>query len=671
MSVSNDIEEVSIIKEEGNIQTIFTQKSFFIPVYQRAFAWSHEEIFQLIEDINSAKEQYYLGSLIVKKMIDGRYEVIDGQQRLTVLYLLMIELYSSEEIGCYVKEGCLSYECRKKYDNILNYLYKKGYASACLFEEKDEKNKHVLLAGIESIKNAFLQIHNEIKKSDGKYAIETIDEIKCNFKEKLKNVRLYIIEVPEHTDLNRYFEIMNVRGEQLEQQDILKEKLFSVVEEDKRNVFVEIWDACVDMTGYVQMNFDALHRAILFGDNWSWLAYSSFDEILDAFNETHNDLKHKNNEDKKLTIVDILNKFENSSEDFNEKEKKKNRIRFKSIVDFPHFLLHVLNIYSDNKYTLDDNKLVESFERAIKQYSNNDDKLKRQFAKGFIFCLLKCRFIFDRYIIKREYTKDEIVEEDLDNDNGEWSLKELKSYGKGSQKKAQFNSTWFKVEEDKNKRGKPWEGRTKNNLMLQSCLRVSYHSQKSMQWLTDILGWLYNKIQRQYSEDTQRELLELENYTESRLLKDVKKWLDKEDYRQGIGTPHVVFNYLDYLLWKNRGDKYKDLDFDNFVFKFRNSIEHWYPQNPSKGTFPPWEDKDRFGNLCLVSRSVNSKFSNLAPRDKKEFTTNKSIIANGSLKLRIMSKKTVDTATWKNNTCDIHEKEMIKILKDACDSKSK
>lgn len=68
-------------------------------------------------------------------------------------------------------------------------------------------------------------------------------------------------------------------------------------------------------------------------------------------------------------------------------------------------------------------------------------------------------------------------------------------------------------------------------------------------------------------------------------------------------TPHIVLNFLDYIIWKNNQDKYKD-----FVFEFRNSIEHWYPQNPSEGTIPQWNDDknnsiDRFGNLCLVQRA--------------------------------------------------------------------
>ena len=63
-------------------------------------------------------------------------------------------------------------------------------------------------------------------------------------------------EVPENTDLNRYFEIMNTRGEQLEQHDILKATLMRYLPDDsEKSTFAKIWDACSDMTGYVQMHF--------------------------------------------------------------------------------------------------------------------------------------------------------------------------------------------------------------------------------------------------------------------------------------------------------------------------------------------------------------------------------------------------------------------------------
>ena len=130
-----------------------------------------------------------------------------------------------------------------------------------------------------------------------------------------------------------------------------------------------------------------------------------------------------------------------------------------------------------------------------------------------------------------------------------------------------------------------------------------------------------------------------------------------KDYALGVQTPHIVFNYLDYLLWKENKEKYND-----FVFEFRNAVEHWYPQNPSEGSLEKWDKRDRFGNLCIISRSVNSKFSNLSPKSK--MTSYKKMVQKGSLNLRIMGDiiEGCSDEEWKDSKCVDHEKKMISIL---------
>lgn len=74
---------------------LFNNRSFQIPLYQRSYDWGYEEINQLLEDIKKVKVEsnspdYYLGSLIVKENDnDKSLEVIDGQQRLTTLWLIL------------------------------------------------------------------------------------------------------------------------------------------------------------------------------------------------------------------------------------------------------------------------------------------------------------------------------------------------------------------------------------------------------------------------------------------------------------------------------------------------------------------------------------------------------------------------------------------------------
>ena len=76
------------------LSDIFSDR-YVVPLYQRNFAWRTDEIQQLLQDIWDAFQKsntgnYYIGSLVVMKRHNGDYEVIDGQQRLTVISLIAI-----------------------------------------------------------------------------------------------------------------------------------------------------------------------------------------------------------------------------------------------------------------------------------------------------------------------------------------------------------------------------------------------------------------------------------------------------------------------------------------------------------------------------------------------------------------------------------------------------
>ena len=67
--------------------------SFFVPSYQRGYRWTKNEVEALLNDIyefsTEGNQKYCLQPLIVKRKEDGSYEVVDGQQRLTTIYIFM------------------------------------------------------------------------------------------------------------------------------------------------------------------------------------------------------------------------------------------------------------------------------------------------------------------------------------------------------------------------------------------------------------------------------------------------------------------------------------------------------------------------------------------------------------------------------------------------------
>ena len=62
---------------------------FFIPAYQRGYRWGEQEVKLLLDDITEAAgSDYYLQPVVVKQLDGERWELVDGQQRLTTLYLV-------------------------------------------------------------------------------------------------------------------------------------------------------------------------------------------------------------------------------------------------------------------------------------------------------------------------------------------------------------------------------------------------------------------------------------------------------------------------------------------------------------------------------------------------------------------------------------------------------
>ncbi|PND04979.1 DUF262 domain-containing protein [Akkermansia muciniphila] len=643
--MSNLITELYIIGESSNIFDIDTE--YIIPLYQRAYAWEDKQLIQLIEDIDDIAEDanYYIGSLIVSQQ-SGRYEVVDGQQRLTSLYLLL------NCLGIKTKPT-LTFACREKSNYTLRNI------EELLLENRSKLDMDRIEVGIQ---RGVKILSHELGKAE-------FD--KESFIKKLAKVIVYRIEVPENTDLNRYFEIMNTRGEQLEQHDILKATLMSYLSDDsEKGLFAKIWDACSDMTGYVQMHFISNKNTVreaIFNSEWNGMPSNNWHDYKKAINVSIQKTTGH-------TIRDLIDKNFKVEDDEGYVDGDI-RVRFESVIEFPYFLLHTLKVYinlysvvskdSTSKIVdelLDNKKLLEAFDRVVTGGFTENGEIaqnKGDFARSFIMCLLRTRYLFDKYIVKREYTSD--------NTDGEWSLKSLYVSGRRSKKKAYYRNTKFTRSGESASIN---DQRNKTNIMMQSALRVSYTSPKIMHWITKLLIWLSESDCKNIKSDSITTFNKVsENIAIDAVRENFFQICQDGVYAMGVNTPHIVFNYLDYLLWyydHNSKKKYSD-----FVFEFRNSVEHWYPQNPSEGTFEQWQDGvDQFGNLCIIQRNVNSKFSNMSPEAKK--STFKDMIAKGSIKLRIMSEFTEKNANkaaslyWKETAYKAHEEEMLGYLKKAC-----
>ncbi|WP_230657388.1 DUF262 domain-containing protein [Psychrobacter sp. I-STPA10] len=90
------------ILEPKPISDLLGEK-FFIPAYQRGYRWNKQQVFALLDDIkefqqtseeSGDKKQFYCLQPIVVKKRDDQWEVVDGQQRLTTIYIILTFLKS-------------------------------------------------------------------------------------------------------------------------------------------------------------------------------------------------------------------------------------------------------------------------------------------------------------------------------------------------------------------------------------------------------------------------------------------------------------------------------------------------------------------------------------------------------------------------------------------------
>ena len=257
------------------------EATYTVPIYQRNYAWRAEQIEQLIGDVQDALEDgdddYFLGNLIVTRR-PGRtadYEVIDGQQRLTTLYLLLTILAEDGAGPHDAHRDRLRYESRSRATEALRRIGPRPRVT-----RRHPRTAHRRGRGYPR----GLQRDPPVPRPAPAAARR---EDRGRFADFLRDhVTVVRAALPPKTDLNRYFEIMNTRGQQLHQVDIVKARLMSrLPNETERACFAWIWDACADMDSYVQMSLtrgDPARRRELFGDGWSWLKV----EVSTAFSRS-------------------------------------------------------------------------------------------------------------------------------------------------------------------------------------------------------------------------------------------------------------------------------------------------------------------------------------------------------------------------------------------------
>jgi uncharacterized protein with ParB-like and HNH nuclease domain len=229
-------------------------KKFVIPEYQRPYAWSDEQIQTLFDDLveyteNNNESTYFLGTIVSYENENNEQEVIDGQQRITSLFLLLRALYSKLE------SMVESPESKNFKFQIESALWEQDDLTAAVDYEKtlivskvmgDEGNEvfsNILISG--KTKNGAKDNYS----SNYNLFVDLIENFATNaplcFYYFIRNVLNKAILLPITADSQdtalTIFSTLNDRGLELSDADIFKAKIYNHLDQKEKVDFIETW----------------------------------------------------------------------------------------------------------------------------------------------------------------------------------------------------------------------------------------------------------------------------------------------------------------------------------------------------------------------------------------------------------------------------------------------
>ncbi|RLD62779.1 MAG: hypothetical protein DRJ01_05430 [Bacteroidetes bacterium] len=257
-----------------SVKEYFEKGTFVVPYYQRGFKWSllkidgeHTHLEQLLSDlikafIDNPDTEYHLQGITVKNK-SNKIELVDGQQRTTSLFLILLYAYSAykEKEKIFEKD-----EFFKKYLK-LDYAIRRE-VNIWIYSKKNSKKWKLgeNIQDIAAFNEAWSQINKKLK-----------DKKEAFFKYILNNVKLICIAL--NTEPTKVFSMMNKDKATMKKIELVKSHLLS---EASRQAFTDL-DTKENDANEWQIN----HLRSHFAREWdSWLKWWNDKENQKLFNNS-------------------------------------------------------------------------------------------------------------------------------------------------------------------------------------------------------------------------------------------------------------------------------------------------------------------------------------------------------------------------------------------------
>ncbi len=236
-------------------------KPFVIPEYQRPYAWTDEQVETLFEDLweftatsggTEREGSYFLGSVVAYENEDGEQEIIDGQQRITSLFLLLRAIYTKLVVTPVAERTAEA-------NNFIGKIEPAIWRTNKLTGTVDYKNILLTSRVVNNEGNEILRTILETGKAD-ENAKDNYSKNYIHFQELfdkhstenplmvyqfiyalLNQAILLPITADTQDTALTIFSTLNDRGLPLSDADIFKAKIYNQLEADDKKVFIDRW----------------------------------------------------------------------------------------------------------------------------------------------------------------------------------------------------------------------------------------------------------------------------------------------------------------------------------------------------------------------------------------------------------------------------------------------
>ncbi|KAF2507424.1 DUF262 domain-containing protein [Flavobacterium foetidum] len=275
--MSIEVTGKQIASDKITIKDVFGEDMWYcIPDYQRPYVWGEDQISSLLDDIshsaiNTPDSQYFLGSLVLhcepKIIKDTSYyenSVLDGQQRLTTLYILQ-SVIRDLAIDPRLKATCAKaiFQEGNPYDGIperlrIEFAIRKeveDFINTFIKCENGTQKKEELLNLVKNSKDVSIRnMANAVLIITKWFLNDDNIDINIFFSYLRQYVILVYVASSELEDAFRLFTVLNDRGIRLRNSDILKaQNLKEVSTQEKQTEYAKYWE---DLEGELGEDFD-------------------------------------------------------------------------------------------------------------------------------------------------------------------------------------------------------------------------------------------------------------------------------------------------------------------------------------------------------------------------------------------------------------------------------